>query len=929
MKAAKADRKTWAKTAALQNRPNLGAMLSPRSVAVIGASETPGSVGRALVENLESFSGRVFWVNAKRKTVLGKKAFPTISAVPGDVDLAVIATPAATVPAIVGECAAANVKGAVIISAGFKEFGPAGAELERQILAQRGRMRIIGPNCVGIMLPHLGLNATFAKPLALPGNIGFISQSGALCTAILDWSVSIQLGFSAFISVGSMADVNWGDLIYQLGDDPHTRSILLYMESIVDARSFLSAAREVALTKPIIVIKVGRSEAAAKAAASHTGALTGSDEVLNAAFKRAGVLRVDTIAELFGITELLGKQPRPSGPRLAIVTNGGGPGVLATDALIECGGKLAELSPNSFAELNKLLPPHWSRNNPVDILGDADGERYRKAVEIVARDDQNDGLLVILSPQAMTESNVTAEALRPFAQLKTKPIFASWIGGAGVAPGEAILDKEGIPTFEYPDDAARSFCAMWRYSQNLDALYETPGLTEGASIKRGLADKIIHRARKIGRALLTEAESKRVLAAYGIPVVKTHVAASEAEAVALAEKIGGAVVLKVHSEVITHKSDVDGVKLNLHGAGAVRRAYRAIKKSVAAVSDRRTRNSDAARPPSQSFGVASRAPLQKAFLGVTVQPMIAPGGYELILGSSIDQQFGPVLLFGAGGYFVEIFKDRALGLPPLNRTLARRLMEQTRIFTALKGFRGRAAIDLAKLEDLLVRFSQLVVEQRWIKEIDINPLIVSAEKTVALDARVLLHDPHTRPEDLPRSVIRPYPAEYTGTRKIGHVSVTIRPIRPEDEPLMVDFHKTLSDRTVQLRYFGTLSLRERTLHQRLRRVCFVDYDREMALVAERKGKDGKRELLGVGRLIKEHGLNEAEFAVLISDPWQGKGLGADLLKCLVKIGRVEKLHRITGHIRSENAAMLHVSKKIGFKLHFDEAEEDWKAELEL
>jgi acetyltransferase len=919
MKTVKADQKPPAETSPLQRHPNLSAMLAPRSIAVIGASETPGSVGRALVENLESFAGRVFQVNAKRKTVLGQKAFPTISEVPENVDLAVIATPAATVPAIVGQCAAANVKGAVIISAGFKECGPAGAELEKQIVAQRGRMRIIGPNCVGIMLPHLGLNATFAKPLALPGNIGFISQSGALCTAILDWSVSIQLGFSAFISVGSVVDVNWGDLIYQLGDDPHTRSILLYMESIVDARSFLSAAREVALTKPIIVIKVGRSEAAAKAAASHTGALTGSDEVLNAAFKRAGVLRVDTIAELFGITELLGKQPRPSGPRLAIVTNGGGPGVLATDALIECGGKLAELSPRTFDQLNELLPPHWSRNNPVDILGDANGQRYRKAVEIVARDDQNDGLLVILSPQAMTESNVTAEALRSFAQLKTKPILASWIGGAGVAPGKAILDKEGIPTFEYPDDAARSFCAMWRYSQNLDALYETPGLTESASIKRGLADKIIHRTRKTGRTLLTEAESKRILAAYGIPVVETHVATSEAEAVAWAERIGGAVVLKVHSEIITHKSDVNGVKLNLHGAAAVRRAYREIEANCRAF---------AAANASRKTAFHRNA-LQKAFLGVTVQQMIAPGGYELILGSSIDQQFGPVLLFGAGGYFVEIFKDRALGLPPLNRTLARRLMERTRIFTALKGFRGQAAIDLVKLEDLLVRFSQLVVEQRWIKEIDINPLIVSAENTVALDARVLLHDPHTRPEDLPRSVIRPYPSEYIGTRKFGRVLITIRPIRPEDEPLMVDFHKTLSDRSVQLRYFGALSLKERTLHQRLRRVCFVDYDREMALVAERKGRDGKRELLGVGRLIKEHGLNEAEFAILISDPWQGKGLGAELLKRLVQIGRAEKLQRITGHILNENAAMLHVSKKIGFQLHFDEAEDDWRAEILL
>jgi acetyltransferase len=528
-----------------QHRPILSAMLAPKSVALIGASEKPGSVGRALLENLQSFRGRVFAINPSHATLLGQKTFPTIGDVPDPVDLAVIATPAATVPGIVGECAAAGVNGVVIISAGFKECGPAGAELEKQILEQRGKMRIIGPNCVGVMLPHIGLNATFAKPLALPGNIGFISQSGALCTAILDWSRSIQLGFSAFISIGSMADVNWGDLIDHLGDDPHTRSILLYMESVGDARSFLSAAREVALTKPIIAIKVGRSGAAAKAAASHTGALTGSDDVLDAAFRRVGVLRVDTIEDLFGLAELLGKQPRPTGPRLAIVTNGGGPGVLATDALIECGGKLPELSPNILGELNKLLPPHWSRGNPIDILGDASPETYAKAVEIVAPDENNDGLLVILSPQAVTQPTETAERLRPFAKLKRKPVLASWIGGVGVRPGAEILDRAGIPTFAYPDAAARAFCAMWRYSHNLDALYETPELTATAEIDRSRAEQIINRARKTQRTLLTEIESKQLLAAYGIPAVETKIATTEEEAVELAQNIGGPVVLKI------------------------------------------------------------------------------------------------------------------------------------------------------------------------------------------------------------------------------------------------------------------------------------------------------------------------------------------------------------------------------------------------
>jgi acetyltransferase len=887
------------------SRPILEAMFAPKSIALIGASEKPGSVGRALLENLQSFGGQVFAVNPNHQNILGRKAFSRIADVPGDVDLALLATPAATVPAIIAECATAGVKGAVIVSAGFKECGSAGAELEKQILERRGQMRVIGPNCVGVMLPHIGLNATFAKPLALPGNIGFISQSGALCTAILDWSLSNKVGFSAFISIGSMLDVNWGDLIYHLGDDPHTRSILLYMESIGDARSFLSAAREIALTKPIIVIKVGHTKAAAKAAASHTGALTGTDEVLDAAFRRSGVLRVDSIGELFDIAELLAKQPRPPGPRLAIVTNGGGPGVLATDTLIECGGKLAELSPESFAVLTKLLPPHWSRGNPVDILGDASAERYEKAIEIVARDQNNDGMLVILAPQAMTESSATAEKLRRFANLKGKPIFASWIGGGGVRPGVEILDRAGIPTFEYPDAAARAFCAMWRYSRNLDALYETPAFSTGADIKTKDAEKIIRRAREAGRTLLTEFESKQLLAAYGIPVVKTRVARSEEEAIDLAQKIRGAVVLKVHSEIITHKSDVNGVKLNLRGASAVRRAYRAIQKSVREHSG------------------------AKAFLGATVQPMIENDGYELILGSSIDSQFGPVLLFGAGGYFVEVFKDRALGLPPLNRTLARRLMERTQIYTALKGFRGRSAVDLPALEELLVRFSQLVVEQRRIKEIDINPLVVSSKSFTALDARIVLHDPEMEDDNLPRSRIRPYPIEYVTKRRVGGVEVTIRPIRPEDEPQMIEFHRTLSDRSVQLRYFGTLSLEDRIMHDRLRRVCFIDYDREIALVADMKNRDGAHQILGVGRLVKEHGADEAEFSVLISDPWQGKGLGTELLKLLVQIGRKERLRKIVGRIVAENIMMKRVSEEVGFNVHFDQAANEWLAEITL
>ncbi|MBZ5544850.1 MAG: CoA-binding protein, partial [Acidobacteriia bacterium] len=537
----------------------LDVFFAPERVAVIGATENPGSVGRTLFWNLISnpFGGVVFPINPKRSHVLGVKAYPNIRAVPEQIDLAVVVTPAVAVPKVIRDCVDAKAKAAIVISAGFKELGPEGAKLEQEILteARRGKIRIIGPNCLGVMSPTSGLNATFAAGMARPGNIGFISQSGALCTAVLDWSLREMVGFSAFISIGAMADVGWGDLIDYLGDDPRTRSIIIYMESIGDARGFISAARDVALSKPIIVIKAGRSEAAAKAAASHTGTLAGSDEVLTAAFRRCGVLRVQTMGQLFYVAEVLAKQPRPKGPRLAILTNAGGPGVLATDTLIGVGGQLAELAPETLEALNGILPREWSHGNPVDILGDATPERYAKAVEIVSKDPNTDGLLTILTPQAMTDPTQIAEQLKPFAKLDGKPFLASWMGGAGVAAGEQILNRAGIPTFAYPDTAARIFHYMWQYTYNLRGLYETPTLRtslEEAAAGRAEAAKIIEEARKAGRTILTEVESKRLLAAYGLPTTETQVATSADEAATLAKKIGYPVVLKLHSETITH-----------------------------------------------------------------------------------------------------------------------------------------------------------------------------------------------------------------------------------------------------------------------------------------------------------------------------------------------------------------------------------------
>ncbi len=884
-------------------RYGLDAMFAPGSVAVIGATSRPGTVGRTVLENLlhGGFPGKVYAVNAKHPEVLGLKAYGSIRDIPGPVDLVVIATPAATVPQLIGECVDAGAKSAVVISAGFRELGAAGAALEQQIQEQlrRGSMRLIGPNCLGIMNPAIGLNATFAKDAPKAGNVAFLSQSGALLSAILDWSHREQVGFSAIVSTGSMVNVGWGDLIYYFGDDPHTKSILLYMESVGDARSFLSAAREVALTKPIIVIKAGRSQAASRAAASHTGALTGSDEVLEAAFRRSGVLRVHNIADLFYMAEVLSRQPRPKGPRLTILTNAGGPAVLATDALVANGGELAELSPESLQRLDAFLPAHWSHNNPIDILGDADPERYARALEIASQDPNSDGLLVILAPQGMTDPAQIAERLKPYAKQYGKPVLASWMGGDSIAAGEGALNSAGIPTFSYPDTAARAFTYMWRYTYNLRGLYETPTLadqSEMESASRTQVGQIIQNVRRQGRVLLNELESKQLLSLYGIPTVETRAAASEDEAATIASELGFPVVLKVFSATITHKTDVGGVKLNLQDEAAVRSAYRAIKSSVAEKAG-----------PDQ-------------FSGVTVQPMVKLEGYELILGSSVDPQFGPVVLFGSGGQLVEVYGDHALALPPLNTTLAQRMMEQTRIFTALKGVRGRQPVNMAALENLLVRFSQLVLEQRWIAEIDINPLLASPEHLLALDARIVLHGPDVTLDQLPKPAIRPYPLQYVSswTMKDGN-QVAIRPIRPEDEPLMVKFHETLSDRSVYLRYFCTLSLSRRVAHERLLRICFGDYDREIALVAEHTDPcTGERRIMAVGRINKLHGKNEAEVAVLVSDQYQGLGLGNELLRRVVQIARDEKLSEVSAEMLPDNIAMQVIMKHHGFRVRAGE-----------
>ncbi len=888
----------------------IDALFHPRSVAVIGSSEKPG-VGRIATLNLieGAFRGDVFTVNPHHASLFGRPAYPSIGAVPKPVDVAIIATPARTVPGLIGECADAGVKVAVVLAAGFKESGAEGAQLEREIFAQAaGRMRVLGPNCTGIMAPHVGLNASLSSMNARAGSIGFASQSGAVGTAILDWSISQGVGFSAFISMGSMLDIGWSDIIYHLGDDPNTSAIVLCMESVGDARKLLSAAREVALTKPIVVIKGGRTEAAAKVAASHTGSLTGSDRALDAAFDRCGILRVDSIEDLFQITDVLAKQPRPAGKRLAIVTNSGGPAVLACDALIEGGGELAQVGAAAMAQLDALLPPLWSRTNPIDVLDDAPIGRFQEAARIAIADPNNDAILVALAPQAMAGTKEVAEGLKAIARTSHKPILVAWMGATTLAAAADILEPAGIPTFAYPDHAARIFNLMWRYDAKLRALFETPRVSpDRHAPNRAAVRTLFANALAEGRVLLSEAESKQLLAAYDIPTTPTVIATTAEAAVEAAAAIGFPVVVKLHSETVTHKSDVGGVRLNLGSASCVELAFHEIQASV----------------------TAKAGP--EAFGGVTVQPMIETrDGYELIFGSTLDPQFGPVILFGSGGTLVEVYNDTALALPPLNEALARQTIAKTKVAKAFAGVRGRTPIDEEALALLLARFSELVVEQPRVKEIDINPLVATPNGIVALDARVVLHPPEIADEALPSSVIRPYPAQYVGTwtSRSGE-ELTIRPIRPDDEPLMGPFHAALSEDSVYSRYAHALSLDQRISHERLARLCFIDYARQIALLALRTNEAGGEEIVGIGRLIMENGANQAEFALLIADSFQGQGLGKKLLRRLIEIAGEERVDRVVGYILNDNRSMLSVCTSLGFHHNYRLGDELVHSVIEL
>jgi len=870
---------------------------------VIGASDTPTSVGYTVLRNLigSGFRGVVYPVNLKRESVQGIEAHKDIPSLPYPPDLAVICTPAPTVPSIVRQCGEVGTRGIVIISAGFREVGEEGRRLEEQIREEQDKfdgMRILGPNCLGIIVPGLSLNASFAPATPNKGHIGFISQSGALCTSVLDWAIDEGIGFSYFVSVGNMLDVSMADLIDYFGSATETQSIILYIESISQAREFMSAARAFARTKPIVAFKAGRFTESAQAAASHTGALVGVDAVYAAAFQRAGIERIFYIEDMFDCAELLARQEPVRGNRLAIITNAGGPGVMTTDALIDRDGELATFSEETMAELTEVLPPFWSHGNPVDVLGDAPPERFAKALEIVLRDNGVDAVLVILTPQAMTDPTATAAAVGQAASRAHKPVLAAWMGGQMVGEGTQLLTQAGVPTYNTPEKAVRAFMHLVSYAQNLTVLHETPrdvpmSFSLDRQRLRGVFDTILTE----GTEILSENVSKAFLEAYEIPVTKPHLARSAEEAVRIARREGYPVVLKIHSPHITHKTDVGGVRLNLSSDDAVAQAYDQMVKTAAEK-----------RPDA-------------TILGATVQRMVtSPNGFELIIGAKKDPVFGAVIMVGMGGTAAEVFRDRALGLPPLNESLARRMLEALKSWPLLQGYRGKPAVAIDRLIEVIMRFSYLVADYPEIKELDLNPLLVTPDDVIGLDARVVVDRDLIVHSMRPYAhlAIRPYPEEFVTRRELKDgTPVILRPIKPEDEPM---WHELLAGCSTESIWFRFSYLFKKTTHEMATRYCFIDYDRELGIVAEVE-EEGKRKLLGVGRLVADMNHEAAEYAVLVVDRCQGRGLGGMLTDYSLEVAKKWGVKSIVAETFKSNARALAMFRNRGFAMD-DEKEED-------
>ncbi|REJ65740.1 MAG: GNAT family N-acetyltransferase [Planctomycetota bacterium] len=878
---------------------NLDHLFLPESIAVIGASRRPRSVGATVMKNLLAggFEGPIMPVNPKYDAVCGVLAWPNVAELPRTPDLAVICTPPRTVPGLIAELGERGTKAAVVLTAGLGAREERTGKTFQQSMLEAARshmLRVLGPNCVGLIIPTIGLNASFAHATIEAGKIAFVSQSGALATAVLDWARTKEIGFSHFVSLGNSADVDFGDVLDFLGSEPTTRSILLYIESIKHARKFMSAARAAARNKPVIVLKAGRVAEGAKAAASHTGALAGSDNVYDAAIRRAGMLRVYSIEDLFDAVETLGRAKPVLGDRLAILTNGGGPGVMATDVAIARGARIAGLSEQTMNALDAVLPATWSKGNPVDIIGDAPAERYRDALGILSRDADTDAILFIHAPTAIVPSDSLAEALVPDIKETRKPLFACWLGGDAVAKARRTFAQAGIPTYDTPEDAVNAFIQIVDYRRNQETLMETPpSVSEDFTPDVATARQIIERNLAAGHDLLTEPDAKAILAAYRISTVETRIGKDAKHCVRLAAEIGFPVAVKILSPNITHKSDVGGVALDLESAEQVEAA-------VAAMLGRIEQLKPAARVD-----------------GFTVQAMARrPDAHELIVGASEDPIFGPVVLFGQGGTAVEVIGDRAVTLPPLNVPLARELVSRTRVSKLLAGYRHRPPADLADIYRTIIQVSQLISDIPEVAELDINPLLADETGVLALDARLRVVRAETTGSR--RLAIRPYPRGLEEEITFDNRPLTIRPIRPEDEPSHRELFTKLHPDDIRFRFFGLL---REPVHSELARYTQIDYEREMAFIATRPNENGELETLGVARVIADPDNISAEFAIVVRSELKGKGLGSILLQKLIDYCRERGTSRIIGHVLAHNTRMLALAEKFGFQLA-EQSEED-------
>ncbi len=866
-------------------------LFTPQSIAVFGASEQTDSVGARVYRNLleGGFKGPIFPINPKYSALGDKVCYACVEAVRERVDLAVIATPAATVPEIIRACGAQHVKAAVVMSAGFGEREGVGRALERALLdeAERYGIRLLGPNCLGLIRPSIGLNATFSNNAAQAGSLALVSQSGAMCTAILDWASAHRIGFSTMISVGAGIDVNFGDILDYLALDTETRSILLYVEGIRDARRFISGLRAAARLKPVIVIKAGRHAEGSRAAMSHTGALVGADDVFDAALQRAGVVRARSIEQMFAAAQLLATRHRLRGNRLAIVTNAGGPGVMATDRAVEQDIRLAALSPSTLAQLDGVLPATWPRANPVDILGDATPERYGVAVEACLKDDNVDGALVLLTPQAMTHPTEAAEAVIRAAAPIPKPILACWLGETQVREGRELFAQHKVPTFVNPESALEAFGFLAEYHDNQKMLMQAPGpLASHNEPDIVGARLIIEGALAERRNLLSDLETRALLHAFHIPMAPALTAHSPNEALAAAEYLGFPVALKILSPDIVHKSDVDGVKLNVESAETVRHAYNDLLAAVRA------------RRPDIKID------------GVTVEKMYRNRhGRELLVGIIDDPIFGPTVTFGAGGTTVEVLRDRAVALPPLNEHLAETMIRQTRIARLLDSFRNLPPVDRAAVVQVLLRLSEMACELPEIKELDINPLMADGAGVSALDARIVVHEHSPGRRRYDHMAIHPYPLHLVSRLQLNDgTDITFRPIRPEDAEIEQAFVRGLSQEAKFFRFMNSI---QELSQDMLIRLTQLDYDRELALIATVE-QHGKETEMGVARYFTNPDGQTAEFALVIADGWQGRGLGTRLMTCLIDAAREKGFSTLQGEILANNVKMLGLMKKLGF-----------------